>query len=108
MMSDCWQVEKLYHAAREDRAVLDQADPVLARRGGVYRAKDTRLNREVLRYGCPEQARGELVDKRSDSLGLRCGAKAARAKSTEPPAALRREVAIKNLVLEIERTICGE
>jgi hypothetical protein len=27
-MSDRWQqIEELYHAAREDRAVLDQADP---------------------------------------------------------------------------------
>ena len=30
MMSDRWQeVEDLYHAAREDRAVLDKADPEL-------------------------------------------------------------------------------
>jgi len=32
VMSDRWQqVEELYHAAREDRAVLDRADPELRR-----------------------------------------------------------------------------
>jgi hypothetical protein len=31
-MSDRWQqIEELYHAAREDRAVLDRADPELRR-----------------------------------------------------------------------------
>ena len=32
VMSDRWQqIEELYHAAREDRAVLDKADPELRR-----------------------------------------------------------------------------
>jgi eukaryotic-like serine/threonine-protein kinase len=112
MSLDHWQqIEELYHAAREDRTVLDEADPELRREVESLLAQEKGAGflespaLEVAAQQFAEEPGQDLIGRRIGSYQilslLGAGGEVYRARDTK----LKRDVAIKILPEEFSRSM---